>query len=258
MLRLAHLVSDEQARLIRKARELLSGLAQLPFVRGGDPLPCSAHLSPLLRDNRDHYANLGMMQPDGEVICSALPIPDVSTVVAPSIRHAIKTCDVVIGPYEIDRRTGQAVLTLAKPVLDTTGRAQAVVFAELHLDWIKRLLSEAQLPQGSALHVIAQDGMILICEPDRIRWVGQSALGTPSFRTILEQGREGMAEAIGLDGLLRLLGYMPFFTSLETGNTYVVAAAPVVAAFAAFKRTMARQLVGLGLLVALATLRLGL
>jgi signal transduction histidine kinase len=198
------------------------------------------------------YSNLGVIKPDGKLLCSAIPARSPSNLTARHyFRQAVETRDVAIGPYEIDRRTGQTILTLAYPVLDTAGRVQAVVFAELDLAWIHKLLTEAQLPQEAAFVVIDQHGTVLTREPDRERWVGQSALSTPIFRTMLEQGKEGTAEGIGLDGNRRLFGYGPLITSPKAGTAYVVVAVPIAAAFAEFKRLLARQLVGLGLVAAL-------
>lgn len=253
LLHLARLAAEQQARLIGETRELLLGLAQLPVVHRGDPTRCSAHLSALLTDNPGHYTNLGAMKPNGKVFCNAAPIHNANKVSAAFFRHVAEIRDFAVGPYEIDPRTGQAVLTLANPVLDTAGRVQAVVFAELDLAWINRLLTEARLSQGAAIIVIDQDGMILTREPDRERWVGKSALSTPIFRTMLEQGIEGTAEAaIGLDGVQRLMGYRPLITSSKARNAYVVATIPVAAAFAAFQRLLALELAGLGLLAVLA------
>src|SRR5574337_154565 len=252
-LRLAHLASDQQTRLIGETRDLLLDLAQHPVVRHRDPAACNAYLSALLTDNPDRYANLGVMKPDGAIVCSALPIRNSRHLAAHHhFRHAIEIRDFVIGPYEIDRRTGQAMLTTAFPVLDTAGRAHAVVFAELDLVWIRKLLAEAQLPQGAAFIVIDKDGTILAREPDPTGWAGKSALSRPSFRTILEQGKEGTSEGIGLDGNQRLFGYSPLITSWNGRKTYLVVAVTVAAPFAEFTRLLARQFVGLGLLVALA------
>lgn len=252
-LRLAHLASDQQARFIEEARELLSGLTQLPFVRRGDSTECGAHLAALWADNPGRYANLGVVKSNGTLLCSAAPIGDPRRLTAHHhFRQAIETRDVVIGPYEIDRRTGRSGAMVLKPVLDAVGRVQAVVFAELDLAWIRGLLAEARLPQGAAFIVINQDGTVLTREPDRERWVGQSVLGKPIFRAMLEQRKEGTAEGIGLDDVQRLFGYSPLITSVTSGNVYVVVAVPVAAAFATFRSMMARQIAGLGLLVALA------
>jgi signal transduction histidine kinase len=193
------------------------------------------------------------MKPKGTLLCSAAPIGDVRRFAAHHhFRHAVEVRDFAIGPYEIDRRTGRTMLTLVYPAPDTAGRVQAVIFAELDLAWIHRLLAEAQLPQGSSFIVIDQQGTVLTREPDRERWVGRSALGRPSFRTILEQGREGTTEGVGLDGNQRLFGYGPLISSWKGEKTYVVVAITVAAAFAEFKRLLTRQIVGLGLLIALA------
>lgn len=251
-LRLAHLASDQQARLIGEARALLSDLAQLPAVRRGDSAACNTDLFTVW-SRTPGYVNLGAMKPDGEVACSAGSIPNPSDLAdRPAVRHAVETRELAIGEYRIDRRTSQTLLMLVRPVLDTGGRVQAVVFAELDLAWIHELLAEAQLPPGSAIVVIDHTGTVLTREPDRKRWLGQSALGWPIFRTILEQGREGTVEGIGVDGAQRLFGYSPLIASSKAEKSYVAVAIPVATAFAAYKSTLARQLVGLGAVVALA------
>ena len=243
-LQLARLASDRQARLVEGARELLVGLAHLPVVRRGDSAACNAYLAALLRRNPG-YANLGAMKPDGELFCSAVPILNSSNLADhPHVRYAIETRDFAIGEYQLDRRTEQAILTFAYPVLDTAGRVQAVVFAGLDLAWISGLLLEAQLPQGSAIIVMDHNGTLLARYPDSARWIGKSVLTTPIFRTILEQQREGTAKGMGHDGIQRLFGYRPLISSSRAGDTYVVVTVP---------RLLARQIAVLGLVAALVT-----
>lgn len=249
-LRLAQVASNRQARLVEGAQQLLVGLAQLPVVRRGDAAACSASLSDLLQ-RTPGYVNLGAIGPNGQLLCSAVPISDPDNFVnRPDFQHTIHTRGFTFGEYQIDRRTKQAIMTLAYPVLDATGRVHAVVFAVVDLAWISGLLVEAGLPQGSAIVVMDQDGMILAREPDPERWVGKSALTARIFRTILDQQRlrptldqqrEGTTEGTGLDGVRRLFGYRPLIRSFGAGETYVIVTIP---------RLLAREVVGLGLAAA--------
>lgn len=235
--------ADRQARLVEGARELLVGLAQLPAARRGDSAACNAYLSALLRRNPG-YVNLGAMKPDGEVVCSAGSISDSSSLAdRPFVRHAIETRDFAISEYRLDRSTKQAILSFAYPVLNGAGHVQAIVFAGLELAWTAGLLVESQLPQGSAIVVVDQDGTILARYPDSPQWVGTSVLSTPIFRTILEQRREGTAEGRGHDGVQRLFGCRLLIRSSRGREIYVVVTIP---------RLAAPQIARLGLLATLA------
>lgn len=250
-LRLAQVASNRQARVIEETRELLVGLARHLVVRRSDASSCTAYLADLL-SRTSGYTNLGAIKPNGEPLCSAVPIPDPSNLADRSdVRHAITTRDFTIGGYRIDNRTKRAILTFAHPVLNEAGRAQAVVVAETDLHWISGLLAEAGLPQGSAIIVMDRNGTILAREPDSEHWVGKSALTARIFRTILdqqqvhtllEQQHEGTTEGKGLDGVQRLFGYRPLFRSSVAGDTYVIVTIP---------RLLARELLGLGLVAAL-------
>lgn len=63
-LRLARLVSANQHDLIEGARQLLTALAQIPVIRGGQPAACSAVLENLLRAY-PLYANFGVTDKGG-------------------------------------------------------------------------------------------------------------------------------------------------------------------------------------------------
>lgn len=145
-LRLARVVAADQGRLIEGGRQLLIALAELPEVTGGDPGPCNALLADLL-DRYPLYANLGVADPEGDVVCSGLPLPGpVSIADRAYFREAVERRDFAVGEYQIGRITERASVNLGYPVLDASGLLHGVVFAALDLAWLNELAALPAAP----------------------------------------------------------------------------------------------------------------
>ena len=72
-MRLSRLVSADHERLIEDARRLLVTLARLPAVRDRNRAACNALFADLLTQHSS-YANLGVVDANGSIFCSALPM----------------------------------------------------------------------------------------------------------------------------------------------------------------------------------------
>src|SRR5262249_25453786 len=157
-MRLSRLVSAGYERLIEDARQLVVSLARLPAVRERNRVACNALFTDLLTQHSS-YSNLGVVDADGNVLCSALPITDpVYLGDRGYFRRVLETRDFAVGEYQIGRITGKATVNFGFPVLDDAGDVRAVVFAALDLAWLSALGSQAGLPPGSMLTVIDRQG----------------------------------------------------------------------------------------------------
>jgi len=213
-LRLTRLAGVEQAQLIDRAHQLLVALAQLPAVRSGAPTECRLLFSRLL-DQFPFYTGFALTRPNGDLFCS---VPAASKPVNFAdrawYRRLIDNHDFVVGPYQIGRLSGQAIVVLALPVLDGTGQLQRIVTTGLDLTWLERLLAQAQLPPDSSVLVIDRNGTILARYPDDGAWLGQTMPDGPLIDTMRAQG-EGTLEAPGVDGLTRLYAFAPLSSVTE-------------------------------------------
>src|SRR4029450_52043 len=72
-MRLSRLVSADHERLIEDARQLLVTLAAFPAGRDRNRAACHPPFAHLLA-RRSSYANLAVVDADGNVICTALPM----------------------------------------------------------------------------------------------------------------------------------------------------------------------------------------
>ena len=246
-LQLARLAANNQTSLIEGGQQLLVALAQVPAVREGDRAACDTFLAGLL-PQYSQYENLGVVAPNGDLLCSALPHPNpVNYADHDWLQEAVKTEKFVIGQFAISRLTGKAVLPLSYPGLDETGQVQYVVFSAIDLAWLNQLAVQAQLPDGSIFTIIDRHGTILARYPDPDQWVGQSLPEAPIIETILARGGEGTAEVAGEDGVLRLYAFTPLGSEGEVNRQYISIGIPTQAVYAAANRAFANHLAGIGL-----------
>jgi signal transduction histidine kinase len=251
-MRMSRLVSADHERLIEDARQLLLTLARLPAVRDRNLAACNALFADLLAQ-RSSYANLGVIDADGNISCSALPITDqVYLGDRVYFRRAFETRDFAIGEYQVGRITGKASVNFGYPVLDDAGIVHAVVFAALDLAWLNKLARQAELPPGTMLTVIDRNGTILSRYPDDGKWIGKLMPEPLVLNAIQTQKGNGTSDAPGADGIPRLFSFAPFGGAALNADAYVSVGIPAAVAFAGVNQILARNLAMLGLVAALA------
>ena len=250
-MRLSRLVSADYERLIEDARQLLMTLARFPAVRERNRA-CNAFFADLLTQNSS-YANLGVIDADGNVICTAVPITDqVYLGDRVYFRGAVETRDFAIGEYQVGRITDKATVNFGYPVVDDEDHVSAVVFAALDLDWLNDLARQAGLPPGTMLTVIDRNGTILSRYPNEGEWVGKLMPEPLVLKAILAQRGNGTIDAPGTDGIPRLFSFAPFGGAVRSADAYVSVGIPTAVAFAGVNRILARNLAALVLVAGLA------
>jgi signal transduction histidine kinase len=251
-MRLSRLVSADHERLIEDTRRLLTTLAHLPAVRDRNPAACSALFAVLLAQ-RSSYANLGVIDADGDIFCSALPMT--GPVYAGDrgyFQRIIETREFAIGEYQIGRITGKATVVFGYPVLDDSSHVRAVVYAALDLAWLNELAKQAGLAPGTMITVIDRNGTILSRYPDNGKWIGQLMPEPLVLNAILTQQGNGTTDAPGTDGIPRLFSFAPFGGAAQSTDAYVSVGIPAAVAFAGVNRILARNLAALVLVAGLA------
>lgn len=250
MLRLARLAASQQGQLIEGTRQFLTVLAGLPAIDHRDPASCNTLLAGFLR-HHPHYANFGVIEPDGLIVCSALPMTEsVNASQRAYFQRAMATQRFSIGNHQIGSITKKATVNFGYPLLDDAGQVRAVLFAALDLQWLNHLSIDADLPKGGTLLIVDSHGRILARYPKGQRWIGQSLPETPLVKAILQGDREGTLRTLGLDGIERLYGFAATGANLEE-SLYVGIGVPTTAAFAGANQALGRNLTWLGILALL-------
>lgn len=193
----------------------------------------------------------------GDVICSGVPLPrPVNVADRGYFRGALATRQFTVGEYAIGRASGKASLLVAHPVMVQEGTVARVIPAGIDLAWLNRLAAAVPLPGEAVLNITDASGIILARHPDPERWVGKSAAELPAFKALRTRPGESVAEAAGIDGVLRLYAVSPLAAARGAEAIHVGVGIPRAVAFAEADRLLRRNLiwfaVGVALVLALA------
>jgi signal transduction histidine kinase len=207
-LRLAQFASGELDRIVENVRGVLTAVANLPAVRGHDVLACSAYVTSL-QQAFPQYLAIGAIGLDGHPFCSNIAIPpDSSANDREFFQKAKDTGQFQTGEYIVGRLVKHPVLPFGMPYFDASGHVAGVVYGSLDLDWLAHYFSETRpLSKKATLAIADHNGTILVRIPDNANYAGKKF--GPEYDAQLFAERPGTAEIIGIDGVARILGYVP-------------------------------------------------
>ena len=196
--RLTKLASVNEAESIRNARQLLVDLSGIPGLLGPDE-ECSQLMTTIQRKNPG-YLNLGLIQMNGDVTCSAVPASrPVNLADRPHFKTAIEERRFVAGDYIFGRVIRKHTINLTYPVTQDDGTVVAVVFAALDLSQLDSFSENISLPPGSLLVTTDRHGNILSRRPDPDQRIGTKveqnlweAMSNPDHPPALVKGSDGV------------------------------------------------------------------
>jgi len=252
--RIVEITASRQARFIDSARQLLGALTDVPAVATGDPAACKRVLRGLT-DRYYIYANLGRIDVEGNLVCSATEFSGPLNLADRSyFRRARDSKDFAIGDYQSGKVTARGNVNFGYPVLNRSGEVNAVVFAALDLTWLTQLTAEVRLPEGASLSILDSQGIILARFPDPDKWFGKPVPDAPIFQ-LLQRGNDATQELTGMDGVKRLYAFTTLKGNPQSGRIHVVVGIPKEIAFAQVNSTLHQNLgwMGMACLLALAT-----
>ncbi|MBM4272864.1 MAG: diguanylate cyclase [Deltaproteobacteria bacterium] len=243
ILRLVKEFSWNFENTLKMTHQLLASLAHYPAVQSKEAEKCSAFFASILEKHPGLYGNLGAMNWEGFIFCSAQPMKTpVFSTDRNWFQRVLQTKDFAVGELQIGRITGKATMLCAYPALNKAGEVEAVVFAALDLAWLRELFPFTNMTPEANLTIIDSQGNILFRYLDPEKWVGKTMAGAQVVKIIMEQER-GVAEARGMDGVPRLYAFQPLEALPQKGFLYL--GIPTDAVFGPSERTLIRNLVAL-------------
>lgn len=235
-------VALRESRFIDAAEQLLALLAETPDVIGGDKGSCSRFLRHFIERNRV-YADLGIADADGRVVCRAEPPSTDDNVGATSyFQRAAKAKSFAIGDYQVQGAAPRQTMSFGYPIVDAQGRLQRVLFAALDVSWINQLAGGHALPDGVELSIVDSKGTLLARFPEPEKWVGKHIPDAPLFEMLQLRSSNSERELVGLDGVDRIYALKPIFWRAGVGQVYVMTGIAKAAAFEEANRILARNL----------------
>jgi signal transduction histidine kinase/ActR/RegA family two-component response regulator len=248
--RLTNLAAANEAQSLERARQILVDLASVPDLLGATPR-CNALLADVL-DRNEGYANFGLIQMNGDVTCSAVPmLHPVNLGDRSHFKRAILERRFIAGDYVFGRVIRRHTINLTYPVIDRAGRVVAVVFAAMDLAALDTFVADIDLPPGSVLVTSDANGSIISRRPDPERW-----FGTKVSATMREAMRSAGRKALVLsesDGVERLHTFARVGAPSLSDYTVTIGI-PVDTVTAGARRAQLMSLVGLAATTMLALL----
>jgi signal transduction histidine kinase/ActR/RegA family two-component response regulator len=199
--RLTGLAAANEAQSIESARQILIDLASVPDLMKG-PAKCNALLADVL-DRNDGYVNFGLVQLNGDVSCSAVPLlHPVNLSDRSHFRRALEERRFIAGDYVFGRVIRKHTINLTYPVIDRAGKLVAVVFAAMDLAGLDTFINDISLPPGSVLTTADAHGNAISRRPDPERYFGTRV--PPPMRDAMAHAGERAIVLRGEDGIERL------------------------------------------------------
>jgi len=220
-LELSRELVKRQELQVEATRQLLAAMTKIQALQFAGGQACAEQLQSLYKSAPPYLANFAIIQPDGQIECSALPMKGPLNVADRAyFREALSTKQFAVSGYQIGRITGRPILSLVYPATDSSGKILFLAYASLDLSWINNFwtseqLGRSTLPAGASLTVVDPAGTILVRHPDPEQWVGRNLPDNPVVKQMLgglddssQDGSEGY-DGTGIDSVVRLYGYSP-------------------------------------------------
>jgi two-component system, sensor histidine kinase and response regulator len=197
----------EEIGVLREgARHLLLALAQLDPVKSQQPGACSALFSKL-KSQYVNYSLLGAADTAGRIFCASGPTSLSWVTDQPFFTRALAQSELAVGNYWVDPANGQKIIHFAERFEDGDGQIAGVVFAGLDLAWLSDHLKERGLSPTASILIADREGNIIARLPRPEDFVGKNMRN--SHERIMDGDRAGWEEAGGVDGVMRIFGYVP-------------------------------------------------
>ena len=226
---------------------MLLALTELSAVRDRNGATCS-ELFASLKSRFPNYAVLAAADTGGRVFCSSTPGASASVHDQPFFKRALARDGLAVGNYWADKATHRRMIHFALEFKGVDGHTAGVVFAGLDLDWLSEHLKERGLSPTSSILIADREGNIVARLPHPGALIGKNM--RKSHEAIMDGNTAGWEEAMGVDGVTRIFGYVP--PALPPRDFFLSAGQSKAEAFAAIDHATERgiALIAFGLLAA--------
>lgn len=222
---------------IEGTRQLLNAIASGPSLKRQNLVElCPVFLANIR--NSLFYTNLGLLDTEGKILCSALPAgATIDFADRAYFKDALATRSFVGGDYQIGRITGKPSMNFGMPVYDDTGALRGIAFAALD---IKRLdfSLKIPLPPGVELTVTDRNGIIIGTDPSQGKRIGE-ALSDAVFKNALQTLPAEAVDGIDMRGVQKIYAVAAVGDSVPADSMYVVVSITRSAVVAPIQKALA-------------------
>jgi diguanylate cyclase (GGDEF)-like protein/PAS domain S-box-containing protein len=205
-MQLANIAALDLAGILEGARQLLATLAKLPEKHGWDDRACSVVAATAGSDLE--YDHIAAVDSSGTIRCSSGGGTRVGGTMNDHdlLDRIVATGGFSVGSYGVGALSGNEVIRVGYPVIDDAGRVVGAVFAGINVSWLNTAIAEWELGEEATISMADRNGILIARHPESAR-VGQHI--PDELTRWLHAANQGIVEATGIDGTLRLFGYVP-------------------------------------------------
>jgi hypothetical protein len=205
-MQLARIAALDMDRILEGARQLLATLAKLPAANGWDDRACSIVGATVNADFE--YDFIAAVDASGRILCNSssaiqpgavMPNPEI-------LQQVLAKRDFVVGSYGRGAVSHNELIRVGYPVTDDAGEVVGVIYAGVNAIWLNTAINQWQLPKDVLVSISDRNGIVVARNPGE-KWVGHPV--TEKILRLLGAKAVGTIEERGLDGVVRLLGYVP-------------------------------------------------
>jgi signal transduction histidine kinase len=206
--RLAALVANDLGSQIEGIRASLVAMSlsrTMVEALGAEPEPCHLYLRRVALEF-SRLSDFAVVSPERQIVCSnedAMPRqpPEHSVGV-----RALQSGRFEVGEFRIGLVTGLPTIAVAEPIM-VDGTVRGAIVAGIKLDWISQRLAKVPLDEQSTISIADRHGVFLARSREPEKFVGQKfRLEAMRYLTAAEPGTD---EILGIDGTIRVVGYIP-------------------------------------------------
>jgi signal transduction histidine kinase/DNA-binding response OmpR family regulator/HPt (histidine-containing phosphotransfer) domain-containing protein len=235
--RVVTLTGQQIEARIGETRARFQLLEDIPEIRAMDA-DTDRRLADVLK-NEPIYTNLGIADPRGRVVSSAVPLAgDVRVDARPFFERAVATRSFAVGTYQVNPIGEEPGLSLGYPMFDEGGTLRGVLFASLGLGWAGEFVRKANLPEGATLLVVDTDGTVITRSHEPEKWVGRNLAQVEVIQHMLRANGPGASISAGVDGIERLNVYAPIHGGGVRTNAFAALGIPTAVARAEANRAL--------------------
>lgn len=219
-------IASRQESIVAGVEQLFKTLAKVEDIREKRFDHVSGLLESLLQNN-PQYGNILVADIKGNVLASARSFkPGLSIADRKFYLDVMKTGKFSPGEYIIGKTANKPLINFGYPVTGPNGDIFAIIAAGIDLEYIKSILKNSLLPEGSTVGVLDYKGIILYREKDPEKYTGKPGM-PENFRTMHDGPAEGSFKSRGVDGIAKTIFYKKLFIEgTPDPYLYIMASTP--------------------------------
>ncbi|MGE0658051.1 MAG: sensor histidine kinase [Reyranellaceae bacterium] len=156
---LSILAVNRHLETLAQTNSLLQTVARLPEIVSLDAQRCPVVLSRLHGEFAERYTNIAVVEREGAIRCSAVPIEPGRKYSNPEqLRTTLAQNRFVIGGIIVGGLSGERLLSAATPIGNAGGPPESVVITGIRASYLNGIFDSYQLPAGSQIALVDKSG----------------------------------------------------------------------------------------------------